>query len=77
MKRYQMLIGGEWVDADGGETFETDNPFLGAAWALVPRAEAADVDRAVEAARKAFRGAGLGRDQRHRARRACCAGSPI
>src|SRR6202034_1300778 len=39
----------------GGATFETDNPFLGAAWALAPRAAPADVDRAVAAARKAFR----------------------
>ena len=55
MKRYQMLIGGEWVDAEARETFETENPYLGAAWAFVPRAKGADVDRAVEAARKAFR----------------------
>ncbi len=55
MKRHQMLIGGEWVDAAGGQTFETDNPYLGAAWALVPRATPADVDRAVAAARSAFR----------------------
>ena len=40
MKRYQMLIGGEWVDAAGGETFESENPFLGAAWALVPQGDA-------------------------------------
>ena len=31
MRRYQMLIGGEWVDAETRETFETENPFLGAA----------------------------------------------
>jgi len=55
MKRYQMLISGDWVDAEGGASFETDNPYLGTAWALVPRANPADVDRAVEAARKAFR----------------------
>jgi acyl-CoA reductase-like NAD-dependent aldehyde dehydrogenase len=55
MKRYQMLIGGEWVDAEARENFETENPFLGAAWAFVPRAKRADVDHAVEAARKAFR----------------------
>ena len=42
MKRYQMLIGGEWVDAEARETFETENPFLGAAWAFVPRAKRAD-----------------------------------
>jgi aldehyde dehydrogenase (NAD+) len=55
MQRYQMLIGGEWVDAAGGETFETENPYLGAPWALVPRAAPADVDRAVTAADAAFR----------------------
>jgi acyl-CoA reductase-like NAD-dependent aldehyde dehydrogenase len=54
MQRLSMLIGGDWVDAEGGETFETDNPYLGAPWALVPRAKPADVDHAVEAARKAF-----------------------
>ena len=43
MKRYQMLIGGEWVDAEARETFETENPYLGAAWAFVPRAKGADV----------------------------------
>ncbi len=55
MDRHKMLIGGEWVDAAGGQTFETDNPYLGAPWALVPRATPADVDRAVVAARTAFR----------------------
>src|ERR1700722_11151848 len=55
MKRYQMLIGGEWVDAEARETFETENPYFGAAWAFVPRAKSADVDRAVEAGWKAFR----------------------
>ena len=55
MKRYEMLIGGDWIDAEGVETFETDNLCLGAAWTLVPRAKPADVNRAVEAARKAFR----------------------
>jgi hypothetical protein len=29
MQRYHMLIGGEWVDAASGETFESENPFLG------------------------------------------------
>ena len=29
MQRYQMLIGGEWVDAASGETFESENPYLG------------------------------------------------
>jgi aldehyde dehydrogenase (NAD+) len=50
-----MLIGGRWVEASGGATFETENPFLGAAWAEVPRGSNADVDAAVEAAHAAFR----------------------
>src|SRR5690554_3612356 len=55
MQRHRMLIGGEWVDAAGGEVFESENPFRGGPWALVPRATPADVDRAVEAAATAFR----------------------
>ncbi len=54
LKHYQMLVGGEWVDAASGETFETVNPYTGRAWATVPRAGAADVDAAVRAARAAF-----------------------
>jgi aldehyde dehydrogenase (NAD+) len=49
-----MLIAGEWCDAAAGATFESLNPFTGKAWATVPRAGVADVDRAVRAARKAF-----------------------
>ena len=55
MQTYKMLIGGAWQDAAGGDTFETENPFLGAPWALVPRGTVADVDAAVAAARAAFR----------------------
>jgi len=55
MDKNQMLIGGRWVGAAGGETFETENPFLGSAWAQVPRGTVADVDAAVDAAHKAFR----------------------
>ncbi|HEY7671951.1 MAG TPA: aldehyde dehydrogenase [Gammaproteobacteria bacterium] len=49
-----MLIGGERVDALSGEHFESFNPFTGKPWALIPRGTAADVDRAVAAARAAF-----------------------
>jgi aldehyde dehydrogenase (NAD+) len=49
-----MLIAGEWCDAESGETFESFNPFTGKAWATVPRAGVADIDRAVTAARNAF-----------------------
>ncbi|MFZ0384112.1 MAG: aldehyde dehydrogenase [Solirubrobacteraceae bacterium] len=53
-RRYQMYIAGEWVDAESGETFGTVDPYTGEIWAVVPRARAADVDRAVKAARRAF-----------------------
>jgi (Z)-2-((N-methylformamido)methylene)-5-hydroxybutyrolactone dehydrogenase len=54
MQPYKMLIEGAWVDAAGGDLFETENPYLGAPWALVPRGTAADVDKAVAAAKAAF-----------------------
>ncbi len=53
-RRYRMYIDGDWVDAQSGETFETVDPYTGETWAVVPRAGAADVDRAVKAARRAF-----------------------
>jgi aldehyde dehydrogenase (NAD+) len=49
-----MYIGGEWVEAGGGEWFESLNPFTGQPWALVAKGGADDVDRAVEAAHQAF-----------------------
>jgi aldehyde dehydrogenase (NAD+) len=49
-----MYIDGQFVDAASGDTFESDDPFLGGPWALIPRAAAADVDRAVRAAHRAF-----------------------
>jgi len=51
-----MHIGGEQVDPAGGEWFESFNPYTGRPWALIPRGNAADVDRAVTAASAAFRG---------------------
>ena len=51
---YQLFIGGEWVAALSGETFETVDPATGAAWARVPEAGEADVDAAVRAARAAL-----------------------
>ncbi|MEN3353409.1 MAG: (Z)-2-((N-methylformamido)methylene)-5-hydroxybutyrolactone dehydrogenase, partial [Betaproteobacteria bacterium] len=54
LSKYKMFIGGEWVDAASGVTFESVNPFTGKPWAHIPRAGAADVDRAVRSAHKAF-----------------------
>jgi len=50
-----MLIGGEWVAAADGRTFEVQTPAKrGQVIAQVPRGTAADVDRAVRAAHEAF-----------------------
>jgi len=54
VKAYKMLIGGEWVDARSGATFESINPYTAQPWATLPRAGAEDVDAAVRAARAAF-----------------------
>lgn len=53
---YGLLIGGEWVAAEGGKTSETRNPATGEVLARVAAASPADVDRAVKAARAAFEG---------------------
>src|SRR3954452_17201142 len=52
----KMLIGGEQVDALDGQTFEVTNPATGKVIARVPLGGKADVDRAVDAAQKAFDG---------------------
>src|SRR6266566_4186901 len=52
--RYQAFIGGEFVDSVDYGVLESEDPFSGETWALVPRCTAADVDRAVEAAYRAF-----------------------
>jgi len=54
MKSYQTLIGGAWVDALSGETFDTFNPYTAQPWARIPRCGAEDVNRAVAAAKAAF-----------------------
>jgi acyl-CoA reductase-like NAD-dependent aldehyde dehydrogenase len=54
LARFQMCIGGEWVDALSGKTFESLNPALGQPWAELPDADEADVERAVQAAQAAF-----------------------
>ena len=50
----KMLIGGKWVDAASGKTFETINPATGEVICQVAEGDKADVDLAVKAARKAF-----------------------
>ena len=53
-KTFQNYIGGEWVDAASGETFESVNPATGDTIGTFPRSSAEDVDRAVAAAKAAF-----------------------
>jgi len=54
-RREKMLVGGEWVDAADGRTFDVESPaHRGSVIARAPRAGVADVDRAVKAAAAAF-----------------------
>ncbi len=54
IKQTKILIDNRWVDSVSGKTFETINPATGDVLASVAEADAADVDLAVKAARKAF-----------------------
>ena len=50
----QLFINNEFIDAVDGATFDVFNPFDNSLLAKVAEAKAADIDRAVAAARKAF-----------------------
>ena len=50
----QLFINGQWTEATSGKTFETPNPATGATLASVAEGDAEDINRAVQAARKAF-----------------------
>ncbi len=54
LKSYQTYIDGAWCDAASGKTFQTFDPYTGDAWATIPECDAKDVDRACEAAWRAF-----------------------
>jgi aminobutyraldehyde dehydrogenase len=54
VSQHKNYIGGEWVDAAGGETMEVLNPATGEAIAEVPASTAEDADRAVQAAKDAL-----------------------
>jgi aldehyde dehydrogenase (NAD+) len=53
-KTFQNYIGGEWVDAASGETFESTSPANGDKIGTFPRSSAEDVERAVAAAKAAY-----------------------
>src|SRR5689334_23564508 len=56
MNTYKLFIDGQWVDAESGKTFTTPNPATGETLAEVAEADAADIDKAVAAARRAYEG---------------------
>ncbi|MGD1257042.1 aldehyde dehydrogenase [Mycobacterium seoulense] len=53
---FDVVIGGESVAAESGRTYDSIDPYTALPWARVPDCGAADVDRAVAAARAALRG---------------------
>jgi phenylacetaldehyde dehydrogenase len=50
----RMLINGDWVDANSGDTFHVYNPATGEVMAHVAAGDHADIDLAVKSARQAF-----------------------
>jgi aldehyde dehydrogenase (NAD+) len=53
-RTYRNFIGGEWIDASTGETFESLSPATGEHIGTFPKSAAEDVDRAVAAAKEAY-----------------------
>jgi acyl-CoA reductase-like NAD-dependent aldehyde dehydrogenase len=54
MEQYRMWIAGKWVDAESGKTYPVFNPATGVEIAQLPLGGKAEVNMAVEAAKKAF-----------------------
>jgi betaine-aldehyde dehydrogenase len=54
VKTYDIFINGEWTKSKSGKTFEVYDPSSEDVMAQVPDANAADVDRAVDAGKVAF-----------------------
>src|SRR5947209_15642997 len=52
----KLLINNQWVESESGKSFPTFNPATGEEIARIAEADAAEVDRAVAAARQAFEG---------------------
>ena len=55
-KKYELFIGGDFVKPASGKYFDTINPATEERLSRVALANDTDVDRAVKAARKAYRG---------------------
>ena len=54
VREFRQLIGGDWVDAADGSTYEDRDPFTGELVALAPAGGVADAERAIAAAAGAF-----------------------
>ncbi len=52
----ELLINNRWLPSESGKTFATVNPATGEEICQVAEADAADVEKAVQAARAAFEG---------------------
>jgi len=55
-RRYDMFIGGKWVQAHDGRRFDSVDPYRGEVWATAPLAGPDDVKAAVKAAQEALEG---------------------
>jgi len=55
IQNFKMFIDGQWVDSESKKRIETLNPENNEVWATVPEANEKDVDKAVNAANKAFK----------------------
>ncbi|HAH09729.1 MAG TPA: succinate-semialdehyde dehydrogenase (NADP(+)) [Alphaproteobacteria bacterium] len=65
--RHQAFSGGEWVNAQSGQSFAVTNPATGAVLAQVPDMDESDATEAVMAAENAFRGGWAARTAKERA----------
>lgn len=54
VREFPLFIGGKWTPAESGETFDVINPATGQVIAKVARGSTADVEVAVQLARKTF-----------------------
>ncbi|PLX98512.1 MAG: succinate-semialdehyde dehydrogenase I [Desulfuromonas sp.] len=54
--KMQCFVGGEWIDADSGETIDVTNPATGATIGTIPKMGAAETKRAIAAAEAAWPG---------------------
>src|SRR5262249_24002878 len=60
-REHKLLIGGKWLAARSGKSFDTYDPGTGRVIARVAEGDAADIDLAVKAARHAFESGAWGR----------------